>query len=580
MEEKQIISELNNLFNFIKKLIEYHRLNYTSIIIDIFEKKVINSCALENNNIFIETVKTYLENNLQFSSNFNENKYDDFYLKIFIKFKEMLQELINYNIKSMINYDIESKEKTLFLNNASIINYYNLIILIQNLINNKKFSNIIYEDFFQINLNLIIHVFQINDNDIIINKEPYTELIKETLDKIHLIDKNFDNNFYNYKYTFTENWIEDFEIKMKNFFDNLFNNSVINNELKKVNNQKYKNEYLKFVNTFINLLSENERKEKINYLFKNPNFKNLSFYKIFVSYKEKIKKIFFTPNRILIYVFLTNPTNYFLDFIYNKIEEREDFLKIINNEINYETIFTKIINSIEFKKEFENICTSQIILRYYNDPIYYRKDNSSFYEKNIGKLKLKEMYENFIEKYIKTGKFYYKIIYKRLPKNIKAFIDFNNNLILNTYGLEIPFNSDQLNNIIKAFLKFTFTHEINHLCKRINNVEKTNFFNESKFLTPEKNKGVEDGRSLTKFVFSVEELEFFNENITNIINDDNFWKLNDYEKQKNKLEEIISKEKNNNDLKDLKNKNNVLITCLTIKKNEEKKYGSSFLVIN
>ena len=159
MEEKQIISELNNLFNFIKKLIEYHRLNYTSIIIDIFEKKVINSCELENNNIFIETVKTYLENNLQFSSNFNENKYDDFYLKFFIKFKEMLQELINYNIKSMLNYDIESKEKTLFLNNASIINYYNLIILIQNLINNKKFSNIIYEDFFQINLNLIIHVF-------------------------------------------------------------------------------------------------------------------------------------------------------------------------------------------------------------------------------------------------------------------------------------------------------------------------------------------------------------------------------------------------------------------------------------
>ena len=191
------------------------------------------------------------------------------------------------------------------------------------------------------------------------------------------------------------------------------------------------------------------------------------------------------------------------------------------------------------------------------------------------------MYENFIEKYIKTGIFYNKIIYKRLPKNIKAFIDFENNLVLNTFGLEIPIESADFMNIIKAFLKFTFTHEINHLCKRINNVEKPNFFNDSdKCLTPEKKNGVEGGRSLTKFVFSVEELEFFNENIAKIINDDDFWKLNDYKIQKNKLEEVISKEKNNNNVNDLRNKKNVLITCLTIKKNEEKKYGSSFLIIN
>ncbi len=93
----------------------------------------------------------------------------------------------------------------------------------------------------------------------------------------------------------------------------------------------------------------------------------------------------------------------------------------LKNNTNYKLIFEEIIKKEDFRETVKKMLYSNIFKNYYEDPIYYDEmKNIEYKEKNINDQPFSKIYEDFLNNYIETGEIYDRIIYKVLPKGVKA----------------------------------------------------------------------------------------------------------------------------------------------------------------
>ena len=147
------------------------------------------------------------------------------------------------------------------------------------------------------------------------------------------------------------------------------------------------------------------------------------------------------------------------------------------NSINYD-LFYYLISDKAFYKEIISILKSKTIADYLNKKRYYDEINEKNKNFNIYDFKfanegepyieyLSEEYKKLMDNF-KDNKFFVNIFrLKYLPFGIKAFINYNLKIIINSLYYEFNENINENNKIIifRAALKIIIIHEIMHVLK-------------------------------------------------------------------------------------------------------------------
>lgn len=325
------------------------------------------------------------------------------------------------------------------------------------------------------------------------------------------------------------------------------------------NNQIYYFKLLEYNNELNNVYSISKLREflhKINNekIFFDKKIKTLLLV-------NKIFKIFNKENKDseIIYSFYIN--NLSMDSIYNIRKKIND----LKNNTNYKLIFDEIIKKDDFRETVKKMLYSNIFKNYYEDPIYYDEvKNVEYKEKNINDQPFSKIYKDFLNNYIETGEIYDRIIYKVLPKGVKALVSNYLCFLININDIEeiSNINKTDKEESIKSYLLFLISHETNHFAKRT-------FFQEKDIkvsLSPNRKENTEGGKSLTRYIFGISNLSFINKEMNAIINDSKIWEL-ELDKQK----EILGKLKKiyENEDKILKDKNYILKFYIIEKKKKK-----------
>lgn len=241
-----------------------------------------------------------------------------------------------------------------------------------------------------------------------------------------------------------------------------------------------------------------------------------------------------------------------LDYIY--IEEKNKFISLVKNlnKIKYEW-FYDIISEKHFQEEIIKILNSKSLKDYLNNYRFYEeiKEDDKDYKKKQYEFQFDEKGKNYIENFSKeynklmeelsNGIFFTNLFrLKYLPFKIKAFVNFNLKIIINSLYYEFNENISENNRkiIFKAALKIIIIHEIMHIMKYLKN--------DANFNTPRKR---ETGKMLINYLFGHPIIMSINLDEAQKINDIKYW--NDL----NLLRNIFPKEENSVENKEFKNKN-------------------------
>ena len=220
-----------------------------------------------------------------------------------------------------------------------------------------------------------------------------------------------------------------------------------------------------------------------------------------------------------------------LDDAYIKYKNKYiSFIEDINS-IDYK-MFYDIISDKNFHEEIITILKSEPILKYLTKNRDYEevKDNDENRNKKSYEFKFAENGEPYVEN---LSNEYYKLMeklndnlffinlfrLKYLPFGIKAFVNYNLKIIVNS--LYYKFNENIVENnkkiIFKAALKILIIHEIMHILKYLKNEIS---FNEM----PKTSRNREAGKMLINYLFGKPTIKSINLDEAEKINDCNNWK--------------------------------------------------------
>ena len=219
-----------------------------------------------------------------------------------------------------------------------------------------------------------------------------------------------------------------------------------------------------------------------------------------------------------------------IDDIY--IEYKNKFISLIEdiNSIDYK-LFYDIISDKNFHDEIITILKSEPIKEYLTknrdyDEIKYDDINKNKKIYNFKFAKKGEPYvENFTQEYNKLMEklndslFFINLFrLKYLPFGVKAFVNYNLKIIINSLYYKFNENIDKNNKIIilKAALKIIIIHEIMHILKYLKNEAS---FNEM----PKTPRNREAGKMLINYLFGIPTIKSINLEEAKKINDTKNW---------------------------------------------------------
>ena len=502
--------------------IEYYPSSFIISIDKIFRIKYLdNLIELKSKKLII--LESQLSNLLDTLGKFYSNENSILYEKI----NKILENLCNEPLGS--NKDILIEKYILSTNK-------NKKMTLKEILDEIKFQNNIIPEFnylYLIALNNFNELQKENDNKVnhIIRDENGLNNNKIINDKNNIFSKDeskIDIISGNEKLISTTKDINEKAIKKnKNIPDNEKENDTL----------KQKKDYL--IDTEELILKINSIKENLLDLKSEEenNYEN--------KYEEYIYRNF-TYNRVLnlekdnIYNILIfkeskkikqdkNITN--LDDAYIKYKNKYiSFIEDINS-IDYK-MFYDIISDKNFHEEIITILKSEPILKYLTKNRDYEevKDNDENRNKKSYEFKFAENGEPYVEN---LSNEYYKLMeklndnlffinlfrLKYLPFGIKAFVNYNLKIIVNS--LYYKFNENIVENnkkiIFKAALKILIIHEIMHILKYLKNEIS---FNEM----PKTSRNREAGKMLINYLFGKPTIKSINLDEAEKINDCNNWK--------------------------------------------------------
>ena len=234
--------------------------------------------------------------------------------------------------------------------------------------------------------------------------------------------------------------------------------------------------------------------------------------------------------------------------IFNEINKQEtDFINLDNTYIEYKNKFISSIediNSIDYKMFYDiisdenfhdeiiNVLTSEPIKVYLTSNRDYDeiKDNDVNKKEKIYNFKFAKSGEPYVENFtneynkimdkLNDNLFFINLFrLKYLPFGIKAFVNYNLKIIVNSLYYKFNENINENNKIIifKAALKILIIHEIMHILKYLKNEAS---FNEM----PKTPRSREAGKILINYLFGRPTIKSINLEEAKKINDCNNWK--------------------------------------------------------
>ena len=570
----------------------------------------------------IEEINSY-KGKEQIIHDYKEFANDDlFYKKLLDDFKLYMYNIISRKKKLVLIYPDNDNEfnESLFNNNISFIYFYNMILFMKEISN--KFPQVMNENIYKIDLILMISIFSPDyritfengvEDKYGINYESYSILMIELIDLIK--EKKYEgyNNIIEiekYEFKYPKNWnffINQIETKILEFFffknyiikrkydDFLFNKYLSNtneetdlskyysqikqmynkfNENKNLNMDKIKNNLNEILNKISKSKSFDDKKKVIKEILDNininDNYKLLNENNILSNLEILYEFYSLDKNEIilqLIYSFelidnlgeSKNRSKFkstsFLDFI----KKRKRIIHESKEAKNFTKEFKDILNDEDFRNKMCSILNSSVVKNYYENPKYYLNNNSEII-KLIGDKEFIEIYNTFIENFIKNNKIYDKIIFKRMPFGIKGGATSFLYIILDPFDVDINSNIKDKNYYLETYLIIIFLHETNHFSKRSFYMNKPLSF----CRTPQNYEG---GDSIIFSLFGEEKICIINLELCNKVNDLNSWNAKTLEEiktfkksLKSLIKEMNLKDINEEKLIEIKNKQNCLIS--------------------
>jgi len=313
--------------------------------------------------------------------------------------------------------------------------------------------------------------------------------------------------------------IKKIELLQNQFKNDRFKESIQNLEEIYVSNSEYIDNFLK-----IKLLENGIMNDQENFKSMKDKLKSQMFYtKIFEINLENIE------NAINLIDF------YNMNKYYNKNLNYDDDFEKYNNETNlnmkeaekeYIDDLKNILKTKEFHEKLKAILLSYVIKNYLTAKReFINKDYGEKIIGNIGEFNdnLEAGYEYLI-KCLNENIFYLNklIIYKKLPKKIRAYVSPYMRIALNVLFIEIPdyIKKDEniKNELLTAYLIIILVYEIIYLLKYFNKNE----IDTEMILSAQKQR--EEEKTLLNYLFGIQIINGITENQAKKINDINTWK--------------------------------------------------------
>ena len=547
MDKKDKIKIINNnedfdiIYDYIKKfLIEFANIN----------QSLINGKQNENN---LDKLFSYI-NDSPFKP--EECKicqledYDDiikYYSKILKNFGYYFTEYI-FLIKEILKRLILIEpviEIILKIINENKLNLNNELI--------KFYINHIFEFYSNKDIDSISHDISLYTTSFYLLKTQFN--IKEN------IEVNYDLLKKNSLITIFQNSVKEINEEITKIMKNIIKNykNQINLDIyKKVYNELLTNKfsYEFFDKNYVDFLTQNNLQEKLDLI--KPFVHKNNFSKYFFKRLNKLLELSKDVNyNISLLIFHLNFDKNSSDKIILFIDEMIDCLKIYKNYIKafnknkyFNILFKKILNDNKFRTLFYKIIKSKKIRNFIE-------------KKNFLYNNLENNYNEFINKFIDSNKFFDYVILITLSYYKKAYIDdflrifVNDNFIRIQGNLNVEITENEIEEISISYLIITLLHESFHFINRFNNYGK---FSKKEFspLSTDTNEK-EIGIDLIFFIFNVKIIQELNVENSKYINNIENWENDNFS-----FHDLNMKDDENNELKKG-------LKFMNLKKNNNKK---------
>ena len=474
-----------------------------------------------------------------------------------------------YNKYYLIGYGLKNKKLTILKNQL-----YNLIMALSKMTNNNIPNLLDHIDEIYKNLSNDLNNKNANYDELIkkyiFNVEKYAKKkLKQILDEI---DEKKPIENCNYLYLIAQNNFNEIKEKEepkeedKAEMNKIFEPKIINKDEKQINenensiskdeniifnkttviNKKIKNDEIKgnekeklikneelileirniTEKDILELVSEeiNDDKDKETKFIE----KNFSYNKIFNLDKDKFYNILF-----FLEIYKQFKGNHIknLDDLFSEYKNR--FISLVKNlnSIDYNS-FYDMISDDSFQNEIISILKSKPIYKYLNEYRYYDVINKKDKNQNEYKFSFVKEGDFFVENlsneynilmgYLKDDIFFTNFFrLKYLPLGIKAFVNYNLKIFVNSLHYEFNANIDDNNKniIFRAALKIIIIHEIIHILKYLKKND-VNFNN-----MPETPREREGGKMFINYLFNIPVITSINLDQAIKINDINSWEV-------------------------------------------------------
>ena len=516
MDKKDKIKIINNnedfdiIYDYIKKfLIEFVNIN----------QSLINENQNENN---LDKIFSYI-NDSPFKP--EEYKicqledYDDiikYYSKILKNFGYYFSEYI-FHIKEILKRLILNEpviKMILIIINENKLNLYNELI--------KFYINHIFEFYSNKDIDSISHDISLYTTSLYLLKTNFN--IKEN------IDVNYDILKTNSLVTIFHNSIKEINKEIAKIMKN-----IIKNNKKQINLKIYENVYNElltnkfsyefFDKSYFDFLTQNNLEEKLNLIkpFVNKNNFSKYFLKRLNKLLELSKDINYKTSLLIYHLNFdknnSDNVNQIIDEMIDCLKIYKNYLKAFNKNKYFNTLFKKLLNDNKFRTLFYKIIKSKKIKNFIEKKIFLYNN-------------LENNYNEFINKFIDSNKFFDYVILITLSYYKKAYIDdflrifINDNFIRIQGNLNIEITENEIEEISISYLIITLLHESFHFINRFNNSGKSSKKDFSPLSTDTNEKEI--GIDLIFFIFNVKIIQELNVENSKYINNIENWENDNF----------------------------------------------------
>ena len=516
MDKKDKIKKINNnedfdiIYDNIKNfLIEFANIN----------QSLINGNQNENN---LDKIFSYI-NDSPFKP--EECKicqledYDDiikYYSKMLKNFGYYFTEYI-FHIKEILKRLILIEpviKMILIIINENKLNLYNELI--------KFYINHIFEFYSNKDIDSISHDISLYTTSLYLLKTNFN--IKEN------IDVNYDILKTNSLVTIFHNSIKEINKEIAKIMKN-----IIKNNKKQINLKIYENVYNElltnkfsyefFDKSYFDFLTQNNLEEKLNLIkpFVNKNNFSKYFLKRLNKLLELSKDINYKTSLLIYHLNFdknnSDNVNQIIDEMIDCLKIYKNYLKAFNKNKYFNTLFKKLLNDNKFRTLFYKIIKSKKIKNFIE-------------KKNFLYNNLENNYNEFINKFIDSNKFFDYVILITLSYYKKAYIDdflrifINDNFIRIQGNLNIEITENEIEEISISYLIITLLHESFHFINRFNNSGKSSKKDFSPLSTDTNEKEI--GIDLIFFIFNVKIIQELNVENSKYINNIENWENDNF----------------------------------------------------